>query len=120
MDAKYHINNRFGACHHIANARDEHRNRDVRLFHIPGEFEYIGINDGVDCWICPVKADPFSANTPRLLEDIRAGKIVHAQPLSRPRKTAPPAQMELRPASRERRVVPQPVQQPVSRPRRVA
>lgn len=112
-DWKHHIGAKFSSCRHIANARDPHRERDVRLYHIPGEFDYVGVNDGTDCWICPVAADPFSAGVKRLLEDVRAGKPIELKPhaewrtvASKPRAVVPP-QMELplAPKTRIRAVV---------------
>lgn len=130
-DYKYHLSHRFGTgCTLVAMARDEHRNREIKLYHMPGNFEYVGVNDGVDVWICPVNADPFGANTPRLFEDIRTGKRLDPPslaPKKRERKVAS-LQMQLplvapQPTSRERRkpvlVAPSPIPQP-TRSRRVA
>lgn len=127
---KEHINGKFGSCVHIANARDEHRGREVKLYHIPGDFEYVGVADGTDCWIAPVIADPFSAACARQLAKIRAGeRIVLEQPVNQARRrTVVRPQMELplptpATASRERRRVvlaqPEAVTQPTSRSRHV-
>ena len=95
-DYKYHIGNKFGACRHIANAHDPHRDREVKLYHIPGNFEYVGMCDGTDAFVCPVNIDPFSAGIARLFADIRAGKeiVVGSLPARRPRVRVRP-QMEL-------------------------
>lgn len=93
-DYKFHINNRFSSCRHIANARDPHRGRDVKLFHLPGNFEYVGVFDGTDAMICPVIGDPYSAGVARLLQDIRDGKPIEVKQLARARNRIEP-QMEL-------------------------
>lgn len=67
------LNNRFEGCLLLARSRDPYRDRDVRILMIPGEFEVVGINDGVDVWLAPVIANPFSVNVGRLLESVRAG-----------------------------------------------
>lgn len=123
---RYHIGNKFGACKLIAKARDEHRGRDVRLYHVPGEFDYVGVNDGIDCWICPVIADPFSAAVGRQLTRIREGKeIIPVDESARVRRrVAPGTQMQLAlpppsppPRERKRAVLAQP--EPQSRGRHV-
>lgn len=110
-DYKYHISHAFGACRHVANARDPHRERDVKLFHIPGDFTVVGISDGTDNWISPITVDPFSVGIARIFDDIRAGKSVEVTTLSRRRnRIEPQMQLDLSPAPRTRvRVeVPQP------------
>lgn len=69
----------------LANARDEHRNRDVRLYLMPGEFETVGVTDGTDAWVAPVIADPFSVNIARLMQDVREGKIIRPNEVPRKR-----------------------------------
>jgi hypothetical protein len=71
---KQHINSHFRSCRQIAKARDEHRQRDVKLFLLPGRFDFIGVSDGVDAWVCPVEVRPFNVDTARILADIQAGK----------------------------------------------
>jgi hypothetical protein len=56
---KYWMGSKFEGCIHIASTHDPYRNRDVKVFAMPGDFELVGISDGVDCWICPVSANPF-------------------------------------------------------------
>jgi len=68
----------------LANARDEHRNRDVRLYLMPGEFDTVGVTDGTDAWVAPVIADPFSVNIIQIMKDVRDGKII--KPNEVPRK----------------------------------
>lgn len=74
MNYKYLINNHFGSCVLLAKTRDEYRKRDVRVYALPGEFDYVGVADGTDAWVAPVVADPFSCNIKRILEDYRNGK----------------------------------------------
>lgn len=74
-DYKFHINTHFGHCVLIAKKRDEHRGRDVRMYHMPGNFEYVGIYDGTDAFIAPVAGFPFGLER-RIFDDIRAGKQV--------------------------------------------
>lgn len=69
----------------LANARDEHRDRDVRLYLMPGEFDTVGVTDGTDAWVAPVIADPFSVNIARLMQDVRDGKIIKPNEASRKR-----------------------------------
>lgn len=66
--------NGFRACRLLAYARDNHRNRDVRIYAMPGEFSVVGVTDDTDCWIAPVSADPFSVNITRLMKDLGEGK----------------------------------------------
>lgn len=54
--------NDFASCKLVAYARDPHRGRDVRLYLMPGHIDVVGVTDGVDKWICPVIANPFSVN----------------------------------------------------------
>lgn len=92
-DYRYHIGNHFSACRHVANARDPHRGRDVKLYHIPGNFEVVGIFDGTDAFISPINIDPLSAGIQRIYEDIRAGKSIEVKTI-KPRVRVE-AQMEL-------------------------
>lgn len=70
---KYHMGNKFNTCRLIGKAWDEHRKRDVSIFHIPGNFDYVGVHDGVDSWIAPVIANPFRGLEKRQLDRIRDG-----------------------------------------------
>lgn len=75
-----YVRSNFSACRHIADARDQHRERDVRIYMMPGEFDHVGVHDGTDSWIAPVIADPFSIDIKRTLQDIREGKPVSKHP----------------------------------------
>ena len=69
-----YFKNHWEGCRLLAEARDNHRNRDVRIYMVPGEFDIVGVSDGTDAWVAPVAIDPFSVSVKRILEDIRAGK----------------------------------------------
>lgn len=71
---KHYFNNRFEGCRLLARARDMHRNRDVLIYLVPGEWEVVGVSDGTDVWIAPIVADPFSVNIKQAVEDIKNGK----------------------------------------------
>lgn len=73
---KHYMNSRFSGCRLLANAYDQHRNREVKVFLIPGEFECVGVCDTVDCWIAPVIAEPFSLPIGSVIKDILDGKKV--------------------------------------------
>jgi hypothetical protein len=97
---------KFEGCREIARGRDLHRQRDVRIYYCPGEFDHVGVHDGTDWWIAPVIADPFSVNVPRIMQQLRDGKPVEEIKVERKRKPllcaepAPPAEPE--PVSRPR------------------
>lgn len=90
-DWKLYMSRDFAGCQLMAYARDNCRQRDVRIFKIPGEVESVGVSDGIDRWIAPVIADPFSVNIKRLMEDLCAGKpLPHPTPPgeAKPRRRA--------------------------------
>lgn len=99
--------NHWAGCRLLANARDEHRNRDVRIYQVPGEFDFVGVSDGVDAWIAPTSINPFSVDVRKLLGEIRAGNTVAApQPfIQRRRIGAPAAPQEPEPAKVTRRSI---------------
>jgi hypothetical protein len=69
----HYFANHFSACRLLAEAYDHCRNRDVRIYLVPGEMEFVGVTDGIDCWIAPVRAELFSVNIQRIIQDIHAG-----------------------------------------------
>lgn len=73
---KYYFGNGFAGCRLLAETYDNHRSRKVRVFQVPGEWDTVGVTDGVDSWIAPVAADPFRVNVADLLKRIRAGEAV--------------------------------------------
>lgn len=84
------LSSHFSSCQLLAEARDPHRNRDVKLYKLPGEFAYVGVSDGVESWIAPAVASIFSVNVVRILQDIAAGKkpVAEASMRRRPVTTA--------------------------------
>lgn len=68
-----YLSQRFEGCRCIAHARDPHRERDVKIYAVPGEFDLVGVSDGTDVWIAPVIADPFSVSIKRIMEIMKAG-----------------------------------------------
>lgn len=80
---KLHMNSKFASCRLLAHARDNHRNRDVKLYAIPGEFDVVGVSDGVDVWIAPTSINPFSVNVKQLLEKLARGEDLTPAPLRR-------------------------------------
>lgn len=72
----HYFNNDFAGCRLLAYARDNCRNRDVRVYMIPGSVDCVGVSDGVDKWIAPVIANPFSVNVQDLIRKILAGEDV--------------------------------------------
>lgn len=78
---KNHIGSKFGSCRLVAHAHDPHRNRPVKLYHIPGDFECVGIDDGTDCFVSPISIDPFASGIARIFADIRAGKEIEVKEL---------------------------------------
>lgn len=67
--------NHFGGCQLLAEAHDQHRARDVRIYLIPGTVEVVGVTDGVDCWVCPTSISPFSVDIKNILERLQEGTI---------------------------------------------
>lgn len=67
------MNSHFSGCRLLHTGHDPHRNREVRFFLLPGEFDYVGISDTVDAWIAPV-ATPFMVKVREALGLIREGK----------------------------------------------
>lgn len=65
--------NDFGSCRLLAYAFDHCRNRQVRIFLMPGEIECVGISDGTDKWIAPVSDTLFSVNIKNMLRDLQDG-----------------------------------------------
>lgn len=76
MSYKHHINQHFSSCRHLANAHDPYRNRDVKLYALPGEFSHVGVTDGVDAWIAPAAPSLFSVDVLALLNRLRLGEDI--------------------------------------------
>lgn len=71
-----YLNNNFAGCKLLAYARDPHRERDVAIYRIPGFVEEVGVTDGIDKWICPLIANPFSVNVIDLMRRLTAGEPI--------------------------------------------
>lgn len=69
---KTYMNSDFAACRLVGRGYDPHRQRDVRLYQIPGEVEVVGVSDGTDRWIAPL-ASPFLTVLHDALRAERAG-----------------------------------------------
>lgn len=81
--------NHFGSCRLLAYARDPHRERDVKLYVIPGHWDCVGVTDGTDCWIAPsVKGHLCFKNVDvwQLLADLHDGKLPTPKPLQARRR----------------------------------
>lgn len=83
----------FAGCRLLAKTRDVYRNRDVSVFLIPTEIEYVGVSDGVDCWIAPTAANPFQIDIRKVIGDVVAGvdRPVAVAPRQRIKIDAPEA-----------------------------
>lgn len=69
---------RQGECRLIALAHDSCRNRDVRLYAVPGHWDVVGVTDGVDAWIAPASAGLFfgtaTGDCADLMRRLKAGE----------------------------------------------
>jgi len=113
---KHYINSGFAGCRLLAYARDYCRDRDVRIYQIPGQVDAVGISDGVDAWIAPVRADVFSVNVARLFDDMQAGRELPkpVPPVRRGRVRLEPEDAPL-PIRKPRVVIAEPINQRRSR-----
>lgn len=55
----HYLMGHFGSCRLIARAFDDCRNRQVKLYAMPGIYDAVGVTDGTDAWIAPAAASPF-------------------------------------------------------------
>lgn len=78
MSYKHLINTHFSSCRLLATARDHCRQRDVKIFALPGEFDHVGVTDATDAWIAPAAPSIFSVDVMDLLRRIRLGEDVRA------------------------------------------
>lgn len=72
----HYFNSRFAGCQLLAEAFDQHRDRDVRIYRLPGQMECVGVSDGIDRWVAPVTPDIFSVNIHQLMRDLHDGKQI--------------------------------------------
>ena len=72
MRFNHYFSNHFGSCRLLKEMRDPHRERDVSVYALPGEFSCVGITDGIDAWVAPV-ATGFLEDVRKMLLQIQAG-----------------------------------------------
>lgn len=99
MRYNHHFANHFGSCRLLYEGRDPHRGRDVQVRLIPGEFDVVGVTDGVDAWVASTATAPSEMfdKVRRIIADIRDGKAPSAlveprtrRPIHLPTAEAPP------------------------------
>jgi hypothetical protein len=126
---KNYLNSHFSGCRKVAEGFDPHRQREIKVYAIPGEFDCVGQSDGTDAFIVPLST-PFMSNVAKAMkallagEDIGVVQLEHKKPegFKSPRKRvvvgAPQQQQELplEPAPVRRRVTAV-VSQPTTRRR---
>lgn len=72
MNFKHYMTTNYAGCRLVAVGYDPHRNRDVRMFQIPGTMEVLGVDDGTDRWIAPLES-PFLERVLKALRGEAAG-----------------------------------------------
>lgn len=106
------MDSHFSNCRLLACAYDHCRNRNVTVHQIPGEVECVGVSDGVDAWIAPTIANPFSFDLIKLFKDIADGiqvKLPLISPMlaktegSKPRRALLIEEVETNPPPRTRK-----------------
>lgn len=80
MKYNHLFNTHFSGCLHIAGYHDPHRNRNVKIFMVPGDHSVVGICDGVDAWVAPVNimvpghsGGPGKVDLVAILQSVRDG-----------------------------------------------
>jgi hypothetical protein len=58
MRYNHYFKSGFGGCRLLYDGHDPHRNREVRVYALPGEFSVVGVTDGVDTWIASSATAP--------------------------------------------------------------
>lgn len=105
MSYKHHLTNHWAGCRLLAKTRDNCRNRDVQLFLIPGDFDYVGVTDGTDAWVAPSHVPSiFGVDVKPLLDQIRKGVDVRpVENMSRARvRLAPIEEPKVQPQENNR------------------
>lgn len=103
-----YLNGHFKSCRLLATARDTHRERDVRVYQIPGEFEIVGVCDGVDAWIAPVTAGVYfrtaEGDLVETMRRLRAGEPIGpvVEMKAKPKRERLEDDISERPARRQR------------------
>jgi len=67
------MNSHWAGCRLLAETHDHNRNRPVKIYLVPGEFNCVGITDGTDSWVAPSNCQPFAIDILRVLNEIRNG-----------------------------------------------
>lgn len=83
-----HFANHFGSCRLLKTGRDPHRERDVKIYALPGEFDVVGITDGTDSWVAPV-ATGFLEDVRKMLQRIQSGTDLPATTTTTRRQVTP-------------------------------
>ena len=73
MNFKHYMTSHYAGCRLVARGFDPHRERDVRMYQIPGTMEVLGVDDGTDRWIAPLTS-PFLAVVLKALRDEASGE----------------------------------------------
>lgn len=94
-----------GGCRLIARARDECRQRDVRIYAMPGYWDVVGVSDGTDAWIAPASAGLFfqtaTGDCADIMRRLKAGEPI-PRVCDHPRRTRVHLDEPTPPRSRER------------------
>lgn len=69
------MQNAFHGCMAIGLGYDAHRGRHINLYAIPGDFEHVGVYDGVDAWIATAIMNPFGLDAAKRLAEIQQGAV---------------------------------------------
>lgn len=73
-----HLCEHFKNCRLLKIGHDPHRNRRVEIRFIPGEFEVVGMTDGVEAWVAPL-ATGFLEDVRKMLAELqKTGKFPEA------------------------------------------
>lgn len=93
MKYNHFFESHFSGCLHIAGYHDPHRNRDVKIFMVPGDHSVVGVCDGVDAWIAPANimvpghsGGPGKVDLVEILQSVRDGTFQGPNPTKIPRK----------------------------------
>ncbi len=70
-----YLNSGFASCRLIARAYDSGRQREIRMYMMPGYADNVGLTDGIDSWVCPtnVLIPPHGVPISKLVADTHAG-----------------------------------------------
>lgn len=107
MSYKHFLNSHWSGCRLLAETHDHCRRRPVKLYAVPGNFDYVGVTDGTDAWVAPanVQGGVFGVDVRELLRRLQAGEDVQSVATGRQRVRvhAPPAQIQQQPSQQQPR-----------------